>query len=74
VGDFVANYDAFRTNLLIKRGKKSARLDKLYRGAYGTKSTLNIKVKLKELSVCCAKEQFPCTKLADKESPNSINW
>jgi hypothetical protein len=60
---FVANYDAFRTNLLIKRGKKSARLNELYRGAHGTQSTLNIEVELKELM-----------KLTDKESSNSIDW
>ncbi|RGB42311.1 hypothetical protein C1646_662393 [Rhizophagus diaphanus] len=70
---FVANYDAFRTNLLIKRGKESARLSELYRGAYGTPPTLNIKVKLKELSVCYAGQQFPCKELTDKES-NSIDW
>jgi hypothetical protein len=74
VGDFVANYDEFRTNLLIKLGRKSARLDELYRGAYGTQSILNIEVKLKELSVCYAKEQFSCKKLTDKESSNSIDW
>jgi hypothetical protein len=71
---FVANYDAFRTNLLIRRGRKSARLDVLYRGAHGTRSTLDIEVELKELSVCYAREQFPCMKLTDKESLNSIDW
>ncbi|PKY51439.1 hypothetical protein RhiirA4_468482 [Rhizophagus irregularis] len=68
---FVANYDAFRTNLLIKRGKKSARLGELYRGAHGTQTTLNIEVELKELTVCYAKEQLPCVKPMDKEL-NSI--
>jgi hypothetical protein len=71
---FVANYDAFRTNLLIKREKKSARLSELYCGAYGTQSTLDIEVELKELSVCSAKEQFPCNKLTDKKSSESIDW
>ncbi|RGB42958.1 hypothetical protein C1646_750331 [Rhizophagus diaphanus] len=52
---------------------KSARLGELYRGAHGTQTTLNIEVELKELSVCYAKEQFPCVKLTDKES-NSIDW
>ncbi|PKC60203.1 hypothetical protein RhiirA1_399369 [Rhizophagus irregularis] len=70
---FVANYDAFRTNLLIKCGKESARLSELYRGTYGTQSTLDIEVELKELSVCCAKQQFPCVELTDKKS-NSIDW
>ncbi|RGB42790.1 hypothetical protein C1646_785098 [Rhizophagus diaphanus] len=70
---FVANYDAFRTNLLIKRGKKSVRLGELYRGAHGTQTTLNIEVELKELTVCYAKEQLPCVKPMDKEL-NSIDW
>ncbi|GBB87908.1 hypothetical protein RclHR1_01440023 [Rhizophagus clarus] len=71
---FVANYDAFRTNLLIKCGKKSARLSELYCGAYGTQSTLDIEVELKELSICSAKEQFSCNKLTDKKSLESIDW
>ncbi|PKC73834.1 hypothetical protein RhiirA1_450737 [Rhizophagus irregularis] len=70
---FVAIYDAFRTNLLIKCEKESARLNELYSGAYGTQSTLNIEVELKELSVCCARQQFPCVELTDKKS-NSIDW
>ncbi|CAB4404832.1 unnamed protein product [Rhizophagus irregularis] len=70
---FVANYDAFRTNLLIKRGKKSARLSELYCGSYGTQSTLDIEVELKELSVCSAKEQFPCNILTDKKSSDFID-
>ncbi|PKY56060.1 hypothetical protein RhiirA4_506330 [Rhizophagus irregularis] len=71
---FVANHDAFRTNLLIKRGKKSARLGELYRGAYGTQKTLDIEVELKELSVYYANKQFPCEKLMDKESNSIIDW
>ncbi|RGB42522.1 hypothetical protein C1646_750848 [Rhizophagus diaphanus] len=71
---FVANYDAFRTNLLIKHKKKLAHLSELYCDAYGTQSTLNIEVELKELSVCSAKEQFPCNKLTDKKLSESIDW
>ncbi|CAB5319224.1 unnamed protein product [Rhizophagus irregularis] len=66
-------YDAFRTSLLIKCEKESARLNELYSGAHGTQSTLNIEVELKELSVCCARQQFPCVELTDKKS-NSIDW
>ncbi len=71
---FVANYEAFRTNLLIKRGKNMVNLGELYHGAYGTESTKNINVMLKELSVRQAIEQFPCLKLTDKYSGVTILW
>jgi hypothetical protein len=34
---------------------------------------LDIEVKLKELSVCYTRQQFPCVELTDKKS-NSIDW
>ncbi|GBC05179.1 hypothetical protein RclHR1_06080008 [Rhizophagus clarus] len=71
---FVAYYEAFRTNLLIKRGNRTVRLGELYRGVYGTESAKNIEVRLKKLTVRQANEQFPCSKLTEKGSSKSIPW
>ena len=48
---FVAYYDASRTNLLIDHGVEQMTLGELYPGAFGKTETLNITVKLKKLSV-----------------------
>ena len=71
---FVAHYEAFRTNLLIERGKHTVCLKELYRGVNGTESAKNLEVRLKKLSVCQAQEQFPCSKLTEKGSAKSIPW
>jgi len=72
---FVAYYEAFRTNLLIERGKYTVRLEELYRGICGTEYVKNIEVRLKKLSVCQAQEQFPClSDLTEKGSAKSIPW
>ncbi|CAG8738589.1 12725_t:CDS:1, partial [Acaulospora morrowiae] len=71
---FVAYYEAFRTNLLVKRGKHTVRLGELYRGVYGTELVKNFEVRLKRLSVRQAQEQFPCSKLTEKDSSKSIPW
>ncbi|PKK69605.1 hypothetical protein RhiirC2_780789 [Rhizophagus irregularis] len=34
---------------------------------------IDIEMELKELSVCCARQQYPCIELTDKKS-NSIDW
>ncbi|CAG8476378.1 14477_t:CDS:2 [Dentiscutata erythropus] len=69
----VANYGAFRTNLFIKRGMQTLRLQELYRGAYGKNSTLDIVVRLKKLSVCQASEQF-LSKLTKETDTQIIDW
>ncbi|UZO28612.1 uncharacterized protein OCT59_022129 [Rhizophagus irregularis] len=69
---FVAQYEAFRTNLLMERGKRTVHLVELYHGVFGTVSTKNIEVRLKKLSVCQAQEQFPCLKLTEKGTAKSI--
>ncbi|GBC51889.2 hypothetical protein GLOIN_2v414785 [Rhizophagus irregularis DAOM 181602=DAOM 197198] len=71
---FVAQYEAFRTNLLMERGKRTVHLVELYHGVFGTVSTKNIEVRLKKLSVCQAQEQFPCLKLTEKGTAKSIPW
>ena len=71
---FVAYYEAFRTNLLIKRGKNTVCLKELYRGVYETESVKNLEVKLKKLSVRQAVEQFPCPKLTEKDTAKPIPW
>ncbi|GBB83569.1 hypothetical protein RclHR1_10260012, partial [Rhizophagus clarus] len=71
---FVAHYEAFRTNLLMERGKRTVHLKELYRGVFGTVSAKNIEVRLKKLSVCQAQEQFPCLKLTEKGTTKSIPW
>ncbi|CAB4391454.1 unnamed protein product [Rhizophagus irregularis] len=71
---FVAHYEAFRTNLLMERGKRTVHLEELYRGVFGTVSAKNIEVRLKKLSVCQAQEQFPCSKLTEKGTAKSIPW
>ncbi|CAG8575804.1 3876_t:CDS:2 [Acaulospora morrowiae] len=71
---FVAYYDAFRTNLLVKRGKHTVRLGELYSGAYGTELAKNFEVRLKKVSVRRAQEQFPCLKLTEKDSAKPIPW
>ncbi|PKY56726.1 hypothetical protein RhiirA4_448817 [Rhizophagus irregularis] len=71
---FVAYYEAFRTNLLIERGKRTVCLKELYRGVNGIESVKNIEVRLKKLSVRQAQEQFPCSKLTEKGSAEPIPW
>nr|CAG8493793.1 670_t:CDS:2 [Entrophospora candida] len=71
---FVAHHEVFRTNLFIKRGIQTLHLQELYHGAYGKNSTLDIVVKLKELSVYQANEQFPSLKLTKKTDNQMIDW
>lgn len=72
---FVAHYEAFRNNLLIRRGFQQLPLEELYRGAYGKKETLETVVGLTNLSVRTSNEQFPkSTNLTDKSNGTKINW
>ncbi|RUS20260.1 hypothetical protein BC937DRAFT_95587 [Endogone sp. FLAS-F59071] len=71
---FMANYDAFRTNLLIDYGEEQTTLSKLYPGALGRPETKNIVVKLKKLSVFHAQGRFPITSSIDKYNAKEIEW
>ncbi|KAF9151751.1 hypothetical protein DFQ26_001138, partial [Actinomortierella ambigua] len=55
----IAEYEALRTNFLIDDGQEEATLGNIYKGAFGRAETLNITVKLKELSVVEAEHRFP---------------
>jgi hypothetical protein len=56
---FLAEFEAFHNNLLIRMGKKTLQLRDIYRGAYGSEETLNQHIKLFDLSVAQSKQQFP---------------
>ncbi|KAF9536366.1 hypothetical protein EC957_011236, partial [Mortierella hygrophila] len=55
----IAEYEAFRTNLLVDGGRETATLGEIYQGALGRKETLNRTVQLKKLSVVKAAHRFP---------------
>ncbi|GBB90547.1 hypothetical protein RclHR1_17530005 [Rhizophagus clarus] len=71
---FLAYYEAFYINLLIKCKNRAVRLGELYHSVNRTESAKNIEVKLKKLTLCQANEQFLCSKLTEKGSSKSISW
>ncbi|KAF9343227.1 hypothetical protein BGX34_007062, partial [Mortierella sp. NVP85] len=71
---FVAYYEAFRNNLLIDLGRDKVKLSEVYPGAYGSSTTLSLEVKLQRLSVCQSQERFPCAKLTERSTRETISW
>jgi hypothetical protein len=75
---FVAHFITFRINLAIKMGKNKLTLRELHPGAYGMKKDLDNIVKLKNLRVCEAKEQFSSNlsnlELTLKSDGTNIYW
>jgi hypothetical protein len=67
---FVLYHEAFRTNLSIKMGTSETTVGKLYPGACMDETYSEIYVKLKELSVCEANEQFPVDKSLTNKHDN----
>ncbi|CAJ0752763.1 19615_t:CDS:2, partial [Entrophospora sp. SA101] len=71
---FVAEFEAFHNNVLIELGKEVQSLREIYRGAYGHKNTLELRIKLRPLTVRRIREQFPCLKLSDSIDFNEVDW
>ncbi|CAB4420607.1 unnamed protein product [Rhizophagus irregularis] len=71
---FVANYEVFRNNLFakLKKYKEGISLKEFYRGAVGKDSVLEIKMGLKKLDLCEAKNQFPKTGLPINRLNNKV--
>jgi len=71
---FLAEFEAFRNNLLIHMGKETLQLRDIYRGAYGSEKTLNRHVKLFNLSVAQSRQQFPRTMLIFDDHGKLLDW
>ncbi|KAK3817757.1 MAG: hypothetical protein J3Q66DRAFT_190071 [Benniella sp.] len=55
----IAEYEVFRTNLIIGGGSKTASLKEIYQGAFGRTETLDRTVNLRELTHVKADHRFP---------------
>lgn len=71
---FLAEFEAFRNNLLIRMGKETLQLRDIYRGAYGSEETLNRHVKLFNLSVAQSRQQFPKTMPIFDDHGKPLDW
>ena len=72
---FLAEFEAFRTNLLVHMGRQSLPLGEIYRGGYGCAETLDRPVKLSKLTVVQIGQQFPKNlNIFDTRTGQSIKW
>ncbi|KAF9997291.1 hypothetical protein BGZ65_007124, partial [Modicella reniformis] len=74
---FIAEYEVFRTNLLVDDDHSTMTLKSLYQGAHGVEETLNHEVKLSKLTFSKATRRFPQTspkKRKGSEEDMNMDW
>ncbi|GES73716.1 hypothetical protein GLOIN_2v1720049 [Rhizophagus clarus] len=69
---FVAQFEVFYNNLLLDIGIEEISLRDYYRGAFGKKNILDIRIRLKKLDICEIKNQFPKTSQLIRRVDNTI--